>query len=187
MSGINKSGFTLIEIMVALAIIALIAAAVAPRFGRGQPLARREAFVAELNTLLGLGWQQALMTNTIHRVTLDFEKQLFTVQADEHAGLSDKKGFQEVKVPYGTSDVKLPADYEIKQFFIEGYDEMQRFSGKGLKTAHFFIVPEGLMQSVVINAIDKSDLDEQGRATRFGLVINPFSGRCMYHDSFQKP
>ena len=187
MSGINKPGFTLIEIMVVIAIIALIAAAVAPRFDRGLPLRRRQAFVSELNALLGLGWQQALTTNTIHRVTLDFEKRLFTLQADEGAGLGEKKGFQEVKVPYVTSDMKLPEDYEIKQFFIEDHDEMQRFSGKGLKTAHFFIVPEGLVQSVIINALDKSVLDEKGRAVNFSLVLNSFSGQWTYHDSFQKP
>jgi prepilin-type N-terminal cleavage/methylation domain-containing protein len=185
-SGINKPGFTLIEIMVAIVIIALIAAAVVPRFG-GQPLKRRQAFVSELNALLGLGWQQALTKNTIHRVTLNFEKKLFTLQADEGAGLGDTKGFQEVKVPYVSSDMKLPDNYEIKQFFIAGHDEMQRFSGKELKTAHFFIVPEGLVQAVVINALDKSDLDEQGRAVRFGIVLNPFSGQWTYHDSFQKP
>lgn len=186
MSGINKPGFTLLEIMVAIVIIALIAAAVVPRFG-GQPLRRRQAFVAELNALLGLGWQQALTKNTIHRVTLDFEKRLFTLQEDEGAGRGDTKGFQEVKTPYVTSDMKLPDDYEIKQFFIEGHDEMQRFAGKGLKTAHFFIVPEGLVQAVIINALDKSDLDEKGRAVTFGLVLNSFSGQWTYHDSFQKP
>jgi len=174
--------------MVALAIIALIAAAVVPRFDRGLPLKRRQAFTAELNALLGLGWQQALTTNTIHRVTFDFDKNLFLLQADDKAGLGDNKGFQEVKGAFIMSSVSLPADYEIKQFFIEGHDEMQRFGGgRGLKSAHFFIVPEGLMQAVIINLIDKNALDEQGRAVRFGLVINSFSGQCTYYDGFQKP
>jgi prepilin-type N-terminal cleavage/methylation domain-containing protein len=186
-SGINKPGFTLIEIMVALAIIALIAAAVVPRFDRGQPLKRRETFVAELNGLVGLGWQQALMTNTIHRVTFDFEKHQVSLQADNEAGSEGKKGFQEVKSVYVASDIKLPEDYEVKQFFIEGSDEVARKRGKSIQLAYNFIVPEGLMQSAVINAIDKNDLDEKGRAVRFGLVIHPFSGQCTYHDSFQKP
>jgi prepilin-type N-terminal cleavage/methylation domain-containing protein len=186
-SGINKPGFTLIEIMVAVAIIALIAAVVAPRFDRGQPLRRRQAFVAELNTLMGLGWQQALMKNSIHRVTLDFDKKLFSLQEDEHAGLGGAKEFKEVKTAYVTSTVDVPEAYEIKQFFIEGHDEMQRFAGRGLKSAHFFIVPEGLAQSVVINVLDKNDFDEQGKALRFGIVLNPFSGQWTYYDSFQKP
>lgn len=187
----HRSGFTLIEVLVTVAIIALVIGAVVPRFGRGQPLERRMAFVAELNALLGFGWQQALTSNTIHRVTFDFGKQQVSLQADEGAGSAGKKGFQEIKNADVVSTVHLPNTYEIKQFFIEDYDEMQRLSGRGGKdiqfVAYFCIVPEGLVQAVIINAIDKSDLDEQGRAVRFSLVMNPFSGQWTYHDSFQKP
>lgn len=186
-SGINKPGFTLLELVVAVAIIALIVVAVVPRFDRGLPLRRRQAFTQELNALLGLGWQQALTLNRVHRVTFNFEKGDIALQVERDDGATSKKVFNDSDVPYVATAVALPTDYEIKNFYIEGHDEMQRSSSRKTKSAYFFIVPEGLVQSVVINAIDKSDLDEQGRAVRFGLVVNSFSGQCSYHDSFQKP
>lgn len=186
MSGTTKSGFTLIELMVVIAIIALMAAAVVPRLGV-RPLQRRMQFATDLSALIGLGWQQALMTNTFHRITFDFEKRQFTLQADESAGQDQKEVFKEVKNPYFISTQSIDDAFTIKQFFIEGYDEVQRFVGKKLQKVYFFIVPEGLVQPVIINLVDNNDLDEKGRGRQFGVVVNPFSGECVYHDSFQKP
>jgi type II secretory pathway pseudopilin PulG len=171
--------------MVVIAIIAIMAAAVVPRLGV-RPLQRRKQLAVDIAAIIGLGWQQALMTNKIHRVTLDFKERLFSLQVDEGAMAGAKDAFKDIKSNYFISTEKLPENFEIKQFFIEGKDEMQR-SAKGLTTAYFLIVPEGLVQSVIMNIVDKNDLDAQGRAFKFGLVVNPFSGQCTYYDSFQKP
>ena len=84
--------------------------------------------------------------------------------------------------------VAIPASFSFKQFFVEGYDEIGKYGvGKKLESLWFFIVPDGLSQSVIINIVNKK---EKGTAERFrpiGLVLNPFMVQFKAYDTFQKP
>ena len=59
MSGTSKPGFTLVEILVAMAIIALVATIVIPNVWKSSAAHGRQQFVRNLNALCALAWQQA--------------------------------------------------------------------------------------------------------------------------------
>lgn len=184
----NQDGFTLLEILIAIAIIAIISALVVPNIGQLLPRYAREKAISRLNALVQLGWQRAISTHKTHKVQFDINSRIISLQED--TGQPDKKDesiFIPVKTSYLASGFEWPAALDIKQFFIEGFDEMGRFAGRK-KTAQiwFFIIPEGLTQDVIININDTSDM-KNGSARSFSLVLNPFTAQFEVYDTFQKP
>ena len=63
---------------------------------------------------------------------------------------------------------------------------MTKFSRSKTASVWFYIIPEGMVQNVVINMTDTKDVrDNQARPV--GLILNPFSAQLKIYDSFQKP
>lgn len=185
MQKISRSGFTLVEIMVAIAVIGLLAAIVVPNFRSRQPGFERRQFIGQLNALLRLASQQAIVSRKVHRIYCDLKK--YTVTAQVRGEGKDPKGepvFNPIKAPYLHHTISWPKQLSPKQFIIEGVDEMDR-GGKKLTEAWFYIVPEGLAQNVIINFVDTRD-KERGKPKQVGLVLNPFSVQFTVHDTFQK-
>jgi prepilin-type N-terminal cleavage/methylation domain-containing protein len=183
----NKSGFSLLEILIVVLIIGLLSSMIAPNFQRATPRYEREAFIARFNTVVQFGWQQALITHKLHRVTVDIGKSLITLMAD--SGEKDKSGEAVFKlITNAVEDITCPIPDQIliKQFFIEGYDMMTKHGRSGTKSAWFYIVPDGIVQNVVINCNDTKDTQDN-KSRPVGLVMNPFSAQFKVYDAFQKP
>ena len=183
----NRSGFTLIEILVAIALVAVMATLVIPNILRLMPRHDRDQFIATMQTMVQNAWQSALASGKIHRISVDIDKRTMTVS--QATGAKDAKGeleFAPAKIYYAPRSMQWPAHIQIKQFIIEGFDEMGRYGG-GRKTTEtwFFIMPDGLAQSVVINAIDIKDV-RNGKPRQFSLVLSPFTGAFKKYDTFQK-
>ncbi len=67
-------GFTLLELVIAIAIVAILGVVLVPTFrGEREKLETKE-FVAKLNTLMQAAWQQALSSQKVQRVFFDFNK-----------------------------------------------------------------------------------------------------------------
>lgn len=184
----NKSAFTLLEILFVITIIAIVSAVVIPNIGSFLPRYEREKAVSRLNALAQLGWQRAISTRKIHKIQFDINAH--TVSLLEDTGQPDKQDaaiFAPVKSSYLASSFEWPHRLDIKQFFIEGFDEMARFVGRK-KTAQiwFFIIPDGLTQNAIINITDTQDV-QNGSARQIGLVLNPFNAQFETYDIFQKP
>ena len=84
--GINKrQGFSLLELLVAIAIIGVLSAIIVPNVQRSTPRYERESFIARFNSLVQYGWQQALSTHKVQRINVDIGKKLIslTVASDE--------------------------------------------------------------------------------------------------------
>src|SRR2546428_6968481 len=77
----TKAGFTLLELLITIAIIAMLSAIIVPNLQRATPRYEREAFVARFNTLVQYGWQQSLVTHKVQRITVDIGKKIITVQS----------------------------------------------------------------------------------------------------------
>jgi len=176
----NKEGFTLLEVLLVMILIAIFSAVIVPNLRRVSPRKQREFFVTHLNGLVRFAWQQALATRILHRIFVDFEKKEIQVQ-------QLKKGTRDTYEAIKGAPIKtwltIPASYTFKQFFIEGVDELSRYAG-GAGSTWFFIVPDGIVQEVVINAIDTASPQRQ---RQFGLILNPFRAQFTLYDQFQKP
>jgi len=185
--GINRLGFTLLELIITIAIIGLLSVIIVPNIQRTTPRYEREAFVARFNTLVQYGWQQSLSTHKIQRITVDIGKKIITLATSTDE--KDKSGefiFKPIADAVEDTEIGIPDQVQIKQFFIEGFDMMTKFARSKTASVWFYIVPEGIAQNVVINFLDIKDLrDDQPR--QLSLVLNPFTVQFKTYDTFQKP
>lgn len=183
----NRFGFTLLELLITIAIIGLLSAIIVPNIQRTTPRYEREAFVARFNTLMQYGWQQSLVTHNIQRITVDMAKQIITLATA--TGEKDTAGeliFKPIVDAVEDTEIAIPDQIQIKQFFIEGFDMMTKFARSKTATVWFYLVPEGMAQNVVINFLDMHDTrDDQPRP--MALVLNPFTAQFKTYDTFQKP
>lgn len=178
----RRAGFSLIEIMIVMVIAALMMAAIVP-FMQKRPGAERKTFVARLNSLVQFAWQQAIVTHQVHRVMFNAQDRKAFIERNTTQSPAEKLSFEPVKDSLASmswSDAII-----IRQFIIEGFDEMQRFRGKNPETIWFYVIPDGMTQQVTINAVDK-DNSIDGKPRPFGLVLNPFMAQFKEYDSFQK-
>ncbi len=181
---LNKSGFSLIELMVVIALIGLMATIGFPSYRALFPGADRKKFLVQLDRLTSFAWRNAQETGKIQSILFDDKNHLVHVQID--SGQRDSSGkiiLQPVKRAYLNTSIAIPKNLQIKNFIIEGYDEASK--GK-LETAYFYIMPNGLTQHVTINMNDVKDKVGTGRARQISLVLNPFTARFKEYDAFQK-
>lgn len=184
MLGSNKKGFTLIEILIVAAIIGLMTAVVVPNFRKLLPKRERQEFLTKLNALMRFAWQHALTTRKVHQIEFDTEKRLVWVSMATGTFKDGNPEVTPIKGAYLPTSLKIPPKIEIVNFIIEGFDEWTR--GGKRKAAYFFIMPDGLTQSVTINFLDKKHTNVAGKPRQFGLVLNPFNAQFKVYDSFQK-
>lgn len=178
----NNQGFTLIELLVALAIIGMLMAAIIPMMQQ-RPGRERKQFVAQLNSLVQFAWQQSIISRKTHRVLFNFkERQAFV---EKVTSSSQAKNLETEKVSGPGSSMEWPSTIIIKQFIVEGYDELARFGSRGAQTIWFYVIPDGLTQQVTINFIDREDKIDN-KPQQFGLVLNPFLAQFKEYDRFAK-
>lgn len=78
---IGRDGFTLLELVVTLMILALAAALVMPAVGRGTDAIRTRAEVARFSAMLRHAREQAIATQRPHTVAVDPAAHLVTIRA----------------------------------------------------------------------------------------------------------
>ncbi len=183
----SKSGFTLIEILIAFALLGILMSVIAPNFKNLLPRREREAFISKLNALSRTAWQRALIERKVFKVSFDLKKNLFWIEASTGKTKDGQPEFAPVKGAYVKTSVDVPKNIEVKNFIIEGYDEMAKRGGKLTEfEGWFYIMPDGLTQTVTINFVDTKQKNAAGKPRQFGLVLNPFNAQFKTYDSFQK-
>jgi prepilin-type N-terminal cleavage/methylation domain-containing protein len=186
--GMNKhAGFTLLELLIVILIMGLLSAIIIPNLKRTTPRYEREEFIARFNALTQLAWRQALGTHKAQQVSIDLSKKIIFLLVD--TGEKDRSGEPVFKPITGLAvetSISIPDQFEFKQFFIEGYDMMAKFTRTKTDEMWFYIIPEGMAQDVIVNFVDTKDtIDDVPR--QVGLVLNPFSAQFKIYDAFQKP
>lgn len=172
---INSKGFTLIEMLVVIALIGILSAIIAPIVIKKTERQKRELFVARLNELVSLGWQHALRTHAVHQITVDPQGGVVTLHQ-----VKEKEEMSQLQDVTQSTTLEWPYFYEIKQVFIEGFHE------KNSTKFWFFITPEGLAQTIIINFFDTYDV-QNDYSQACSLVLNPFYAQFKIYDTFQNP
>lgn len=172
--------------MVAIALIAIMATVVIPNLRPRKPAAERKEFIGKLNALMRVAWYNTLITTKSHRLFFDMGKNI--VRLEHETDKKDETGqpaYAAAKNGYMATTIPWPKHLEIKNFYIEGFDEMSRSQDRARATIWFFIVPSGVAQNVIINFLDTQD-KVAGKSQQFGLVLNPFTAQFKEYDTFQK-
>jgi len=184
---VNQNGFTLLEILIALALIGLLVGIIVPNLERLMPQYERKKFIGQLNEILQFGWQQAIITHKICKVIFDIDMRNVSLQiATEKQNRQGDQLFEPIKGQYLRTSFTWSDQFQFKQFFIERFDEMSRFVGRKTSSIWFYVMPEGLAQDVIINILDMKDL-KNNKPRAIGLVLNPFTAQFNIYDTFQKP
>ena len=157
-----------------------------PNFRKLLPRREREAFIGKVNAITRLAWQRALIERKVHRIVFNFKNNEFWMEEPTGTTKLDEMEFKRVKGGYAITSGKIPKSIKIKNFIIEGFDEMTRRGAGGTDESWFFIMPDGLTQTVIINLLDTKQLNAAGKPRQFGLVLNPFNAQFKVYDSFQK-
>ncbi|HVW99328.1 MAG TPA: prepilin-type N-terminal cleavage/methylation domain-containing protein [Candidatus Babeliaceae bacterium] len=173
-------GFTLLEIVIAILLIGIMSALIVPRITR-RGTKPEDELVTNLSALTQVAATNALMTGKLHRILFDFKRSLLELQQEREEKGAQEKKFDPVKIDYLKTAINWPDVLELRNFYINGKDEMTQGAGISTPQVWFFISPDGLAQDAVINIENR-----QTHAQR-GLVINPFTAQFTVHDEFQKP
>lgn len=187
MSGTSKSGFSLLEILITMAIVGFIATAIVPSLWRRSPGYERKQLISQLNSFTQHVWHQAMKTGKVFKVVFNLKTlQVELEQETDKKADNGESVFEPVKRVYFSRSFAWPKELPIKQFIVEGSDLMARYVGKASDKVWFFVIPEGLTQEVTINMIDTKDLLQNKKPREIGLVLNPFSAQFSVYDVFQK-
>lgn len=176
----KKNGFTFIELIVAIALIAAMATVVVPNLWRHTPEQERDSFVAKLNSFTGLVWYNALVTGRLHKILIDLNtgRLLAEVQTDQLTSQGDLK-FAPMELDYQASELMLDPRFKLREIYINGRNALDGSNDK----FWFYISSDGLAQAVMLNFIDQqSNTSEDSNKNIYSLVLNPFSAQFKLSD-----
>jgi prepilin-type N-terminal cleavage/methylation domain-containing protein len=175
----NLHGFTFIELIVAIALIAAMATIVVPNLWRQTPDQERESFVAKLNAFTGLVWYNALVTGKLHKILIDLNagKLFAEVQTDQVTGQGELK-FAPMELDYQASELVLEPRFRLREIYINGRNTMDGSNDK----FWFYISSDGLAQPVTLNFADQQVVPSSENSNIYSLVLNPFSAQFKLSD-----
>jgi prepilin-type N-terminal cleavage/methylation domain-containing protein len=181
--GTSKPGLTLIEVLVAIALIALLATMVIPNI-RVTHRHKRERFFKRFSALTQFAKNNALIKNKLHRIIIDMQNKKISL-AMKQTNKQSKITFEPIKSSFLGTSIDIPDHLQIRNFYIGKDDEMERFGTGVVEKIWFYITPEGLTQDVIINVLDTIE-QKAGNNGEFSLILNPFSAQFVRYESFQK-
>ncbi len=182
----TQSGFSLLELTVVFAVIALLGAFVVPNLFRAKQGAQRKEFLSSFESLLKDAVLLSIVENKMHQIFIDITHEVIQTRAYDKNSIETKqyKKFARVLHQNYVTEIKFPKRFVIKDFFING---VQEFSpGNATSDVGFYVMPDGTSQAIIANCIDQ-DEDSIESEVKFSFTINPFYARMSVHETFQTP
>jgi len=185
----NRPGFSLLELMLALALVSVVGMIVAPNFLSRVPRQQRTQFVETLNAVIHEGWMHALETGHVFKVTLNIERRSLSLhEKTEQIDIDGTEIFKSVALQTVAPGYAWPEHFAVKQLFVQGIDEIaQHTTGNIIEDIWFFIMPEGMAQEVIINMIDAKDTHSAIDGQEVSLVLNPLRVQFEEYEEFRTP
>jgi len=156
----------------------IMAAVVIPRLftRKDRPI---EMLVEQIAQLTTMGYERAIITGKRHRLFFEIaDTSSVSLQVEHVNPASKEQKFLAVNDSYMQDSYRWDNRCFIPNFYIKAIDEAGH---KSLKTAWFFIQPQGTAQEVIINIKDEETGDERG------MVLNPFTVHFTVYETFQSP
>lgn len=182
----KNDGFSLLELLVVMFLIGLMTTFIIPTLQNLRPAHKQDQFVNNCRTVLAIAWQKALATGKLHRVYFDLAKRIMRAEVQTSEPDAKEETFGTVQRAYDEAEFTWPSVITIKEFFIEGTERLHS-AGSQAEAVWFYVVPDGMVQEVVMNIEDMSSTDERGQGVPLGIVINPFTVQLRTYDAFQQP
>jgi type II secretory pathway pseudopilin PulG len=182
-------GFSFLQLVIVIAIMAIVGLVVVPNVSKRVPLAQRKEFHESLNALARQAWTRALQTGHVHKILFNLKER--TVKLEEQVIAMDRDGkpvFAPVPLSFFAKHYQWQEHLEIKQFYVEGVDEVGKNNPDNtMEDIWFFIVPEGMAQEVIINLFDNRDTHYSLDGQEVSLVLNPFRVQFQMYEEFKNP
>jgi prepilin-type N-terminal cleavage/methylation domain-containing protein len=164
----SRSAFTLIEILLGLAIIGLGASLVMPRLTRRPHETEWPTIQHELNTMLFFARQEAIVTQKIHRITCNEKARTLVAEAPTGQEKNGVMQYEQVYSSYFTTQYELPSQVRFGAVKLGKKNLFEE--NKGI--ASCYVVPNGLIQEVSIELIR----DDGSQTMRKVYQAAPFLG-----------
>jgi prepilin-type N-terminal cleavage/methylation domain-containing protein len=183
----TRPAFTLIEIVVVIAIVATIAATTIPRMLQRTPRAEWSTILTDLNDIIFFARQEAITNQTVRR--LMFQKSTNTQEPDfvvvqeevDDPDRAGKKIWREVESYYATTKYKFHESIRLKGFYHNGRRQEELEEQRGAGYCH--IVPDGLVEDVIVQLGHKDGANEFFES----FVVSPFFGTFSRQEGLVKP
>ncbi len=184
----NVPGFLLVQVVLAIAIVALALAVAIPGLTARMPLYEQREFVSKLNAFMAEAWQQGLTSQKTQKVLFDMDRRQVLLEQETH-DLDAANGeplYKPVPLQY-TPTLTWPETLEFRQFFIQGVDELASSSHRTTHGLWIYVLPEGMAQEVIINVVNTKNPPPNEEGRKFSLVLNPITVQFKTYDEFQNP
>lgn len=185
-TNIAQPGFSVLELTVVFALLALLGAFVVPNLFRAKQGAQRKEFLSSFEQLVQDAVVRSITMNKVHQIFIDIAHEVIQLREYNPQSIeqSEYKKFVLVKDANYMTEIKFLKRCQIKDFFINGVQELR--PGTASLDLGFYVMQDGTSQAIIANCIDQ---DEDGiePEVKFSIVINPFYARILVHETFQTP
>jgi prepilin-type N-terminal cleavage/methylation domain-containing protein len=183
---IHRNGFSLIEMMIVIALIATMATLILPRMIGRQPSTEWPSIVDDLNNLVIFARQEAISSQGIYRLTfksvIEGRDLVLIEQEKKDPEKPQQKIYEQVSSSYLKTRYKFPEAVKIKALYA-GREEMLS-DNKG--TGHCYIISDGLVQDVFLH-LTRTPNEKDKKEINVTLKMMPFFGRFELLDGFIRP
>lgn len=167
----SSPGFSLIEIMVVVALLGLLLAMVMPRLSRRAPSSEWKTVLSEFNNLAQFARQESIAEQAVFRLNFSRGKNpapdTVTVERLSKIGPDGKQEFTQASSPYLPTKYELAETIRFRAVFHGKQDQLQE-GGQ----AFCYLIPDGLVQDTYVQLMRIENLKEEAVT----LKMLPFDG-----------